>query len=59
MLFCYGPYEDTADVYFQGVGPTANRAAVVCGVELPAYDISKKHLIKSGLMGDTVSTHFV
>jgi len=44
---------------WRGVIPTANRAAVVCGVELPAYDISKKHFIKSGLMEDTVATHFV
>lgn len=44
---------------FQGVIPTAQRAAIVVGVELPVYDISKKHLIHSGLMGDTVLTHFM
>lgn len=43
---------------WRGVGPTANRAAVVCGVELPAYDITKKHLIRSGYFSDTTSTHF-
>lgn len=44
---------------FQGVIPTAQRAAIVVGVELPVYDITKKHLIHSGLMGDTVLTHFM
>lgn len=43
----------------QGVVPTAQRAAIVVGVELPVYDITKKHLILSGLMGDTIFTHFV
>lgn len=38
---------------------TAQRAAIVVGVELPAYDLTKKHLILSGLMGDTVYTHFL
>uniref|UniRef100_UPI00358DE624 brain mitochondrial carrier protein 1-like n=1 Tax=Myxine glutinosa TaxID=7769 RepID=UPI00358DE624 len=44
---------------WRGVWPTAQRAAVVVGVELPVYDMIKKHLIASGVMGDTVSTHFV
>lgn len=43
----------------QGVVPTAQRAAIVVGVELPVYDITKKHLILSGLMGDTIFAHFV
>ena len=43
----------------QGVSLTAQRAAIVVGVELPVYDITKKHLILSGYMGDTVYTHFV
>ncbi|ELR47210.1 Brain mitochondrial carrier protein 1 [Bos mutus] len=43
----------------EGVVPTAQRAAIVVGVELPVYDITKKHLILSGLMGDTILTHFV
>ena len=42
----------------QGVGPTAQRAAVVAGVELPAYDLCKKHIIRFGL-GDTKETHFL
>ncbi|EGV97070.1 Conserved oligomeric Golgi complex subunit 3 [Cricetulus griseus] len=44
---------------WKGVSLTAQRAAIVVGVELPVYDITKKHLILSGLMGDTVSTHFL
>uniref|UniRef100_A0A7N5JEH8 Solute carrier family 25 member 14 n=1 Tax=Ailuropoda melanoleuca TaxID=9646 RepID=A0A7N5JEH8_AILME len=43
----------------KGVVPTAQRAAIVVGVELPVYDITKKHLILSGVMGDTILTHFV
>ncbi|KAG9265895.1 brain mitochondrial carrier protein 1 isoform X1 [Astyanax mexicanus] len=44
---------------WRGVIPTAQRAAIVVGVELPVYDITKKHLIRSGTMGDTVLTHFI
>ncbi|XP_004400305.1 PREDICTED: brain mitochondrial carrier protein 1 [Odobenus rosmarus divergens] len=44
---------------WRGVVPTAQRAAIVVGVELPVYDITKKHLILSGVMGDTILTHFV
>uniref|UniRef100_A0AAV2JVK8 Solute carrier family 25 member 30 n=1 Tax=Knipowitschia caucasica TaxID=637954 RepID=A0AAV2JVK8_KNICA len=44
---------------WRGVSLTAQRAAIVVGVELPVYDITKKHLILSGHMGDTVYTHFV
>ena len=43
----------------QGVGPTAQRAAIVAGVELPAYDFFKKHIILSGLLGDCRQTHFL
>uniref|UniRef100_A0A671VSV6 Solute carrier family 25 member 14 n=1 Tax=Sparus aurata TaxID=8175 RepID=A0A671VSV6_SPAAU len=35
------------------------RAAIVVGVELPVYDITKKHLLRSGVMGDTILTHFI
>ncbi|XP_074844236.1 kidney mitochondrial carrier protein 1 [Carettochelys insculpta] len=44
---------------WKGVSLTAQRAAIVVGVELPVYDLTKKHLIMSGLMGDTVYTHFL
>ncbi|RLW08430.1 hypothetical protein DV515_00003257 [Chloebia gouldiae] len=42
-----------------GVSLTAQRAAIVVGVELPVYDLTKKHIIMSGHMGDTVYTHFL
>ncbi|XP_076312583.1 kidney mitochondrial carrier protein 1-like [Tachypleus tridentatus] len=44
---------------WKGVGPTAQRAAIVVGVELPVYDITKKNLILSGLLADNVITHFI
>ncbi|XP_068600605.1 brain mitochondrial carrier protein 1-like [Brachionichthys hirsutus] len=44
---------------WRGVVPTAQRAAFVVGVELPVYDATKKRLIESGLMGDTIWTHFI
>uniref|UniRef100_A0A8B9QM45 Solute carrier family 25 member 30 n=1 Tax=Anas platyrhynchos TaxID=8839 RepID=A0A8B9QM45_ANAPL len=44
---------------WKGVSLTAQRAAIVVGVELPVYDLTKKHLIMSGYMGDTVYTHFL
>ena len=43
----------------QGVVPTAQRAAVIAGVLLPSYDFFKQSLLEYGVMGDTVSTHFV
>ncbi|XP_067419239.1 kidney mitochondrial carrier protein 1 isoform X1 [Emydura macquarii macquarii] len=46
-------------MFCQGVSLTAQRAAIVVGVELPVYDLTKKHIIKSGLLGDTVYTHFL
>lgn len=45
--------------FCQGVSLTAQRAAIVVGVELPVYDITKKHLIRSGHMADNVYTHFL
>lgn len=44
---------------WRGVGPTANRAAVVCGVELPAYDVCKKYIIHYGLLDDNKLLHFI
>lgn len=43
--------------YFQGVGPTAQRAAVIAAVELPVYDLCKQHLM--GTFGDKISNHFI
>ena len=42
----------------QGVGPTAQRAAVIAGVLLPSYDFFKKLILDSGLLRDGISTHF-
>ncbi|EHB01946.1 Brain mitochondrial carrier protein 1 [Heterocephalus glaber] len=55
----YFPRSAGSSISAQGVVPTAQRAAIVVGVELPVYDITKKHLILSGMMGDTILTHFV
>jgi solute carrier family 25 protein 14/30 len=41
----------------QGVGPTAQRAAVIAAVELPVYDFCKHHLM--GVLGNHVSNHFM
>lgn len=51
--------EEGVLAFYKGVNPTALRAAVVCGVELPVYDISKKWIILWGLLGDTKVCHFV
>ncbi|KAG1677969.1 Kidney mitochondrial carrier protein 1 [Nymphon striatum] len=44
---------------WRGVGPTAQRAAVIAGVELPAYDITKKYFISHNIIGNNVYNHFV
>eukprot|EP00062_Callorhinchus_milii_P006833 gi/632947813/ref/XP_007889252.1/ PREDICTED: brain mitochondrial carrier protein 1-like [Callorhinchus milii] len=44
---------------WRGVMLTAQRAAIVVGVELPVYDITKKHLILSSSLGDNIATHFI
>ena len=41
---------------WRGVGPTAQRAALIAAVELPVYDACKKHLLLS--LGDTPANHF-
>ncbi|XP_026480987.1 mitochondrial uncoupling protein Bmcp [Ctenocephalides felis] len=42
---------------WRGVGPTAQRAAVIAAVELPVYDFCKQNLMN--VFGDQVSNHFV
>ncbi|XP_046145017.1 mitochondrial uncoupling protein Bmcp isoform X2 [Osmia bicornis bicornis] len=42
---------------WRGVGPTAQRAAIIAAVELPIYDYSKKKF--TTVLGDSVSNHFV
>ncbi|XP_058834298.1 mitochondrial uncoupling protein Bmcp [Topomyia yanbarensis] len=41
---------------WRGVGPTAQRAAVIAAVELPVYDFCKMHLMET--FGDQVANHF-
>jgi len=61
-----GMFSNFIDIYNQegfrglwrGVGPTAQRAAIIVGVELPLYDLFKKYFIEHRLMGDTVYNHF-
>lgn len=43
--------------FIQGVGPTAQRAAVIAAVELPIYDYTKSKCMS--ILGDSVSNHFV
>ena len=45
--------------FYQGVVPTAQRAAIIAGVELPVYDFSKYWILKSGYLKDGVGTHFM
>ncbi|XP_066266171.1 kidney mitochondrial carrier protein 1-like isoform X2 [Branchiostoma lanceolatum] len=44
---------------WRGVGPTAQRAAVVAGVLLSVYDWSKSKVLESELLEDTVFTHLI
>jgi solute carrier family 25 protein 14/30 len=44
---------------YRGVGPTTQRAAVVAGVLLPTYDLSKKYLLNHTHLQDTPTTHFL
>ncbi|XP_070537833.1 kidney mitochondrial carrier protein 1-like isoform X2 [Ptychodera flava] len=44
---------------WRGVSPTAQRAAIVAGVQLPTYDLVKSIIMEHNLMGDTVATHFI
>ncbi|XP_015108696.1 mitochondrial uncoupling protein Bmcp [Diachasma alloeum] len=42
---------------WRGVGPTAQRAAIIAAVELPIYDFTKQQLIPR--IGDGVGNHFI
>ncbi|GFV31625.1 brain mitochondrial carrier protein 1 [Trichonephila clavipes] len=61
MLRCFLDIYKTEGVkgLWRGVCPTAQRAAVCAGVELPVYDITKRNLILSGMIEDGVLNHFV
>ncbi|XP_047107357.1 mitochondrial uncoupling protein Bmcp [Schistocerca piceifrons] len=49
-------YEGVGGLW-RGVGPTAQRAAVIAAVELPVYDFCKQHLMTT--FGDHVANHFI
>lgn len=55
----FAPTIPLISIFLQGVVPTAQRAATVAGVELPAYDLCKKVIVQSGYLGDTKPTHFL
>ncbi|KAK2582372.1 hypothetical protein KPH14_004702 [Odynerus spinipes] len=42
---------------WRGVGPTAQRAAVIAAVELPIYDFSKSKFMH--ILGDSINNHFL
>ena len=44
---------------YRGVGPTAQRASVIAGVELGLYDYSKEKLVACGLSREDPKTHFI
>jgi solute carrier family 25 protein 14/30 len=44
---------------YRGMGPNAQRAAVVVGVELSIYDWIKQKLLRAELVKDTIGTHFL
>eukprot|EP01137_Pigoraptor_chileana_P011509 Opistho-2@62487 len=43
---------------WKGVGPTAQRAAVITSVELPVYDTCKRNLINRDIMKEGIAAHF-
>ncbi|XP_045115949.1 mitochondrial uncoupling protein Bmcp-like isoform X1 [Portunus trituberculatus] len=44
---------------WRGVLPTAQRAGVIVGVELPIYDMCKHYFIKMNILPDSASNHFL
>ena len=44
---------------WRGVVPTAQRAAVVAGVQLPVYDRTKLFLLQNGILEDSAANHLV
>lgn len=44
---------------WRGVCPTAQRAGVIVGVELPIYDICKHYFIKMNVLPDNAYNHFL
>ncbi|KNC84385.1 hypothetical protein SARC_03401 [Sphaeroforma arctica JP610] len=44
---------------YRGVSPTVQRACVVAGVELPAYDVSKRYFLHHKYFEDSYGLHFM
>ncbi|XP_076043337.1 uncoupling protein Bmcp mitochondrial isoform X2 [Oratosquilla oratoria] len=44
---------------WKGVCPTAQRAGVIVGVELPIYDMCKHYFIKMNVLPDNATNHFL
>lgn len=44
---------------WRGVCPTAQRAGVIVGVELPIYDMCKHYFIKMSILPDNATNHFM
>lgn len=59
QAFCKIYQQEGLPGLWRGVVPTAQRAAVIVGVELPAYDFIKKTILKHELLGDTKTNHFI
>ncbi|XP_059087954.1 kidney mitochondrial carrier protein 1-like [Tigriopus californicus] len=59
--------EGFRDIYFKeglkglwrGMVPTAQRAAVVAGVQLPVYDFAKLFFLRNGLLDNDSSNHLI
>lgn len=61
MLHAFGRIykEEGVKGLWRGVVPTAQRAAIIAGVELPVYDFSKYWILRSGYFDDNVGVHFI
>lgn len=51
--------DDRQLIFQKGVVPTAQRAAIVSGVELAVYDWTKKQMMYGFGYSDTMGTHFL
>jgi len=61
MLRCFGDiyHQEGIRGLWRGVGPTAQRAAIVVGVELPVYDFAKRRFVRLGVSSDSYWNHFM
>ncbi len=61
MMACFADIHRREGVrgLWRGVAPTAQRAAVVAGVQLPVYDASKLFFLRRGMLADGAANHLV